>query len=521
MANVTYEIYIDWDNDGSVLSGAFEANENVSADVLGLRTPISWSYGRDTARSLAEIEPGSATLELDNISKIYSPDNASGALFGFLGPGKPVLIRSIHSAVTRNLFWGFIDDYNIDPFRESRSVTITVIDALAKLAETMISTPLYEGITTGQAIGYALDAAGWPATQRDLDSGATTIRYWWEDDKGVLDAIKDIVSSEGGPAIAYVDPVTANFTFRDRHHRFLDTTSITSQATFSDTGSEPLFCDPVDYNIGFKDLVNSVGFNIDEREPDIQAVVWTTEDVISLAAGEVVVLNAVSDDPFQDAVTPVVDIDYKVLSGSVTVSLDRNSGQSLKVTLAAASASYVSGLQVRATPITVARTYSISAVSNGSIDKYGKTSWSNEAPPWAGRHDAQAIADIIIGLRSERLPVMSITVNNGNDTRKVQQLSRKLSERITIVEAQTGTNHDHFIERVEHDIQQVGEDHRVTFGCERVLVQASPVFTFTSVSGNGFDQGKFSLSGYDSSASIFILGSAVSGHRLGTGNLGT
>lgn len=521
MTNVTYQIYIDWDNDGSVLSGSFTTGEDVSAYVLGVRTPLSWAYGRDTARSLAQIQPGDMTLELNNLSLRFSPDNMSSPLYGNLKTGRPVLVRSTLSGTTRNLFWGFIDDFTIDPNSETQSVKISVIDGLAKIADTDISTEVFSGVQTGEAIGHALDAAGWPSAQRDLDPGATTIRYWWEDGTSALDAIKAIVSSEGGPAIAYIDPANGNFVFRDRHHRFVNSPSISSQVTFNDgSGSEPHFSSPVDYNIGFKDLANSVQFDVNERAPDVQAAVWSTDDVITLAAGETITLPAKANDPFDSAVIPVQDIDYVLLSGAVTMALSRTSGQSVDISIHATATSYIQGLQLRACPIPVARTYSVSSENPSSVDDYGATAFNGDNPTWAGRHDAQAIADIIIAQRSERLPVMTITVNNGNDTRKVQQLTRRLSDRVHIVEPRTGTDHDHFIEVIEHSIDSVGKDHTVSFGCERVRSQTTPLFTF-GASGKGFDQGYFGLSGFDDSSSLLILGSTTSGHRLDEGKLGT
>jgi hypothetical protein len=218
-------------------------------------------------------------------------------------------------------------------------------------------------------------------------------------------------------------------------------------------------------------------------------------------------------------VTPVEDTDYTVVSGNVTVSLTRTSGQSTEIVIAASSTCYLKGMRLRATPVPVARTHVVEAENTTSVTKYGRASWEAGTPPWVNRHDAKAIADVILAQRSERLPVISITVNNGNDTRKVQQLSRKLSDRVTIVETNTGTNHDHFIEQIGHDIGQVGEDHRVQYGCERVRTVSGTQFTF-DVAGAGFDQGSFGLSGFDNSTNIFILGSNVSGHRLGSGKLG-
>lgn len=517
MADITYSVYIDWDNDGSVLAGAPTAGEDVSARVLNVRTNQSWSFGRDTARSLSAVKPGSITVELNNVSKDYMPDNASSPLYGYLGPAKPILVKAVHSAVTYNLFWGFIDDYSIDPAVGTRSVTLTCIDALARLAQTQVTTSAYESIQTGAAIAVILDAAGWPTGLRDLDYGSSTLRYWCADGIDAWAAIEELVQAEGSPAIAYVD-TSSNFVFRDRQHRKLSATSTTSQATFRDTGSEPLFSDPVEYNIGFRDLINSVDYAVEEREPGEFVTFWVTDSTFTVAAGETLEIIAHADDPLFDVAVPEVDTDYTLLQGTVEITLNRTSGKTFTISIFGTTAAYIEGMKLRSYGALVRRTFSVTASNPDSITKYGIAHPDEQfAPKWLSKPDAKAISDRIVALRGERLPIMSFTVKNANDTRKVQMLSRTISDRVTIVEAQTGTNHDHYIERVKHSIGEGGKLHSVEFGCERVQTTATQ-FMF-DVAGAGFDQGTFGLSSTDDATTVFILDDSTSGHRLGTGKL--
>ena len=518
MADITYAVYIDWDNDGSVLAGSPTTGENVTTRVLNVRTGQAFTFGRDTARSLSAVKPAQVAIELNNVSKDYSPDNSSSPLYGDLGTGKPVLIVATHSATSYELFYGYIDDYSIDPFRERKSVMLSCIDSLGKVASAVVQTECYPSIQTGAAINAVLDAAGWDASLRDIDAGATTLRYWVADQTDAWTAIQDIVSSEGIPAIAYVDPETGNFVFRDRHHRLLRAASLTSQATFRDTGSEPLFSDPVEYNVGFRDLINTCVFRVQEREPIAFARVWQTDSTFVVSAGETMTIYCTAQERFIDAVAPVVNTDYKLLAGDATVSISQTSGITTQVSITATTTAYIQGMAIRAYSCPVAREYVVTSLHANSIDKYGVASPdSSSIPDLAGVNDAKAIGDIIVAQRGERLPVISITVKGANDTRKTQILSRKLSDMVTIVEAETSTNHTHFIEKIGHSITLAGKLHTATFGCERVP-SASSQFTF-GVAGKGFDQGTFGLSGYDDPDTVFILDSAVSGHRLGTGKL--
>jgi hypothetical protein len=523
VTDIVYGVYIDWDNNGSVLAGSPTTGEDVTARVLGLRTPVGWGFGRDTMRSLGDLLPGTLSLELNNKSQDYSPDYVSSPLYGKLGSGKPIQITATLSGTTYYLFYGFLDDYNMNPGRLTKSVSLTAFDGIARASGNTITTGLYQSLRTGDAINVVLDAIGWPTAQRDIDPGATTIRWFWEDASDAQTSLKDIVASEGGPAILYADG-HGNIVFRDRHHRFIRTKSLTSQASFTDgsTASEPAFCEPVTYNIGFRDLINSVTFSVDEREPQAQTAIWSTSDSYTITPGAPLVLAVKGSDPFYGAITPVAGTDYTLVSGSVNVSLSTDNGQSTNITISASTTAYITGMQLRATPVAVARTYSISAQNSSSIAKYGTASYPDSAPlpKWAGRNDVAALANVILAQRSERLPVISITVNSGNDTRKTQILSRTLSDRIHITEPYSGTNADHFIEKIDQSIGQVGQDHRITMGCERVRSVTGTQFTF-DVAGAGFDQGSFGLPGFDDASSIFILGSAVAGHRLGSGKLAT
>lgn len=498
MTNATYQFLIDWNKDGT-----YEAD--ITSYVLGMATPPEWDFGRDTARSLADTKGAELKLTLNNRDKRFSPDYSSGPYYGNLGPGKPVQVKATFSAVTYIIFQGYIDGYEMDPYGLDKvpTVDITCIDGWTFLGQQNITTTLYEGVTTGQALGYVLDAAGWPSgsTYRDIDTGETICPFFWAKDESTTDVVNDLVASEGPPAIAYIDPSNGKFVFRGRHHRFLDSASITSQATFRDTGTEPNFSAPGSYDVGFKDLVNDVSWTYDERQKDDLGKVWETEDTYVVPASSSLTVPVATDDPFTGAITPVSGTDYTLLSGTLTgVSLSQTSGAYTVITLTAgASAAYVQGLQLRAYGCPVARQYAVTASDSTSQGKHGVATMDGDAPKWASRNDLQAIASIILKLRAERLPIWEITVNNGNSTRITQQLTRTLSDRVTIVETNTATNGDFFIEKINHTIDSVGLDHKVQYSCEKAL----------------------SPSTYDDASTIFIVGSATAAHNIGSGKLAT
>jgi hypothetical protein len=489
--------------------------EDVTARTLK-RTDVNIRYGRDTRRATSVVTPAETAIEVNNRSRDYSPDNASSPLAGYLGPAKPFQIRAHMSSHRYTLFDGYLDDYTITPERDQRSVQFSAVDALSRLSDVDLSTELYDGRRTGELIHIVLDAAAWPAAARDIDPGATVVAWWYGEGTDALAALQDLVKAEGPSAYVTVD-ANGWFVFRDRHHRLTRTASTTSQATFRDTGTEPLFSSPMSYDIGWNDLVNSVTVDVQVREPvpsteAVAPVVWEDpETIYNLSAGETRVINVKAESPFAAARTPrnigsSFD-EYDLLTGSVTVSLSRTSGQTTSIIIQASTAASIKGMALRAYPIQTARTVQVTAEHPTSIAKYGRRSYTDDIP-WAGPNDVTAIADLIIGQRAERLPTVSVTVKNKNDTRLTQILTRNLSDRVTIVEAETSTNHDHWIEQIEHTIQETGKWHEATFGCERVPTQIANVFTF-NVAGAGFDQGLFGHSGLDDPSTLFLLDSSL------------
>jgi hypothetical protein len=499
----TYDLRIDWANNDSFT----DTGDDVTSRVLG-REPVSISYGRESQRSSSQVQPGQASFALNNISREYSPENGSSPLAGNILPARPVRIQATHLSNTYTLFRGHTDNFDVIPERLERAVKVTCLDLFAKFREATISTDLYFSITTGQAIGYILDAIGWPAADRDLDNGATTIRWWWEEGTDAFQALERVVNSEGLPALVTVD-ADGKFVFRDRHHRLTRTASKTSQATFRDAGAEPKFSAPLVYDQGWRDVINSVTLSVDERVPDGElSNVFETERIYSVSDGQTLPIRAESSDPFTGAVVPEEDTDYALRSGTITLTLSRTTGSSATIFVKAIGGSaIIDGMRLRAYPVRVASTFQVHAEDSTSIDRYGRRSYSQDAP-WAGIHDAEAIAQIILAHRAERLPVVTFRVVNGNDTRLTQQLSRDLSDRVTIVDAETGLSDEFFIERIEHTISEAGRFHETVFGCEKVPSQPTDVF---KLDVGQLDVNRLGVEGLSDPTTVLLLDDATQG----------
>lgn len=537
MSDAQYRFLIDWDDDEDFLDSV----EHVSADVSA-RNEIQFAYGRDEARSLSAIQQGETAFDLYNFEGKYSPDNTNSPLHGNLQPGRRVLVEAVHLGTTYTMFRGFIDQFEIKPNRDERVVSLTVLDLLNKFSVVDMSTDMYPSLQTGEAVHVLLDAIGWPEADRDIDSGATTLRWWAASGTDAFAVLGEIIEAEGPPAVAYADGDT--FVFRDRHHRLIRTESSAVQATFRSGGLEPTFCEPMEYNIGWKDLVNRIEIVVEETQPELLSDIFSSEDIITMLSGESRQFDLTgssggdgngggtgggSEAGFIDALVPVEGIDYTVVSGGFTFALSRTNGQTATLFVDCTSSGTLAGLKVRGRPIGVKNTITVKYNDAGSQSENGIRNLQDaEIENMGNQHDALAIAKIIVAQRGQRVPVVSITVNNGNDKRTAQILGRQLSDRIHIIEPeQTFLHHDFFIDRIEHSIAAAGKDHRATFVCERAPFDTEdpdPPAFFTFGAGQpGFgphaNEGAFSNDGVSFTETIMVLDDPTTG-ALGTGGLG-
>lgn len=504
-----YKVYVDFNNDGDFT----DPREDITSRVLDGRAPVTIHYGRDQARALSPTKVGEAAYEVNNRSRDYSPDNSSSPLTGQVLPGRRTMITGQVSGATYTLYRGVWDDLDYRLGLDQRTVGISSVDGLGQLRGVNVSTPLYRGLRTGEAIGLVLDAAGWSATLRDLDTGASVLPFWWLDGVDAFAALMDLADSEGPPALITVD-TAGRVVFRDRHHRYTRAASLTSQSTWRSYGSiEPTYSAPAGYNYGFKDVVNVVEFQVPQRYLGEPAAVWSADGLVSVASGETVNLIVRGSSAFANPVAPVAGVDYTLASGTVTIVMQQLSAESVLLAITAVSGpATIEGLQLRAQPVVTANTMTVTAEDATSISTYGR--WSlpaDRSPKWASLADAKSISSIILGQRADRLPTMTVTMTGGNNTRLTQQLNRNLSDRVRIDDQHTGLNADCFVEQITHTITQGGREHRTTFGLEKAATQITGAFILGSATSGVLGTNRLGRRGFADPNSIFILGSPTNG----------
>jgi hypothetical protein len=421
-----------------------------------------------------------------------------------------------------------LDDFKVNPDRADRAFEASCVDRWGRRPRgEKLSTELYQGLRTGDAMHIVLDAIGWPTDARDIDPGATWIQWWWEEDIDAPSAIEKLVDSEGPPAIAYVEGGV--FVFRDRHHRLTRARSQVSQGTYTHAipaGSGPVgsfkFLQGFAYDDGLRNLVNSVEFTVEQRAVTGFGRVWTSEDMLTVENGDTVAVKALSDNPFFDAIPPEQDVDYELVSGSVSVALSRTSGQSATIFITAIGGpAVIASLSLRGSAVTVARSVKVHAEDTTSISRYRGTYTWERGVPWANPYDAQAIADYIVTAYSVKRPVVTFELANLDATYLGEILDRRVSDRVTIRNDEMGLNGDFHIERIGQSIRKHGLIglHLAKFVCQSIDPgQPANAFRF-DVAGAGFNDGAFSNQGISDPATMFIFD--VSGRGFNQGVFAT
>lgn len=461
---VALRVYVDWDNDGAY-SGV---GEEVTGRVLA-RAGLKTARGRDQLRSLAPPMAGSLSTQLDNRSRDYSPANSGGPLYGRLVPGRRVQVTATLNANPATVLWtGYLDDLPQRPAPTERAVDLPALGSLSRLRGKTISTGLYQDVRTDTAIGVVLDAVGWPAADRVLDTGRTTLGWWWLSQEDAFNALRALLNTEGPGAALYEDS-QGRLVFESRHYRLLTARSTASQATFRDSGAEPLFSAPFSYQPGLKDVINRCSIEVVQRAVQAEGTIWSNSNTFTLAAGETRRFTSTGADPVLNAVTPVVPTDITLTGGSLaSVTLDRTTGTQIRITLVAGgSGATVSRLALRAQPVARvgSSTVTESLDTSASQAAYGLQSYTQSLRAELDTNSAQDLANAIVARYQQPRPTASLSLAGSNDTRLAQQLGREVSDRVSLIEAQTGTTADLWIERIEHQVEG-GTLLRTTLGGE-------------------------------------------------------
>jgi hypothetical protein len=198
---------------------------NILADTTSVIVDVSNQVNRiETNRGRTalsdQFQTGSLTLRLTDQNGDFNPTNPASPYYEVLTPMKKVQITATYGSVTYPIFAGFITSYvTTYPGESDETVAITTIQAvdafrLAQLAQISTVTGATAGDLSGTRINEILDQIDWPASQRDIDAGLTTMQADPGTNRTALQALFTVANSEYGAIYVSADN---NFVFQDRN----------------------------------------------------------------------------------------------------------------------------------------------------------------------------------------------------------------------------------------------------------------------------------------------------------------
>jgi len=513
----TYLIQTSWDGSGDYTG----ASDDVTADVDG-DAGVTITRGRDQSRGrgLGRVATTGHTLRNDH--RRYSAGGAE--LSASLLPGRPHRVGVTYGGTvlmddasvtmddalaimdgrsTSYLFTGSLDDIQQRPALGERRVTVTALGSLLKLRGQRISTPLYQSITTGQAVAYAFAAAGLASTEYEIDADMTangrTLAYWYADDEDLYDVVARLVlDTEGYPAYLG-ERGDGVIEVQGRNYRSLTTRCLIAQAVFwdrvtSDATGNALMDDPdvqmddpdvfmdgggyglyhVDFRYvpGIRDVVNDVTQEVVTRAAQSSAVVWTSGQTVTLDDAGAATVTAKPNDPFLSAITPSTGGgDFTLSAGTVTVALSRTSGGSTAIQFSAGTpGATVSNLRLRAQSYTATSTVRVGHTVDTVLSQSNYGVRSAQLNGWPGLTvlEATSLCDGVAFAYADPRPLIEIDVVNGDGAHLQQIMRLDVGTRIRAVDRHTGVSLELSIEQITHRIT-TGRIHRTTYACEKVV----------------------------------------------------
>lgn len=503
MANTNYNLYVDWNNDGDYA----DSNENIGSYVQQL----NWDRGRDWANNLTgDSVSGTLRALLRNTTGIFSPFKSDGALFGNLVPGRKVSLQmgagsfayTFPFLMNQTVWTGFVK--SIVPFPSLQGGDFAILEAIGSLGylnQKTVKVAPQTDRNTGTAIGDILDATGWGASDRDLDTGNTTIkRFTIPADTKTIDALRMVENSENGFVSETKD---GKIKFEKRQARQIDTTATTSQATLSDATSTSNFSfSRIEQQDSIRNIFNEITVNIKNYQTETGAdIVWihaeTGSDSPAIPSGQTRIYRAffpqLNSDTMQSIYTSADSINAWTSTATTTDVLANTSADGsgsnatsdltianvktanfMDITLTNGNAStvYITKLQARATVTSSLDDTQITASDSASETAFGKRIHDSIAPFVPNSEEGFQWCQYNLVKFKDPLQILSVTIPaNRNNTTLSNVMTLDISERITL-DAHTKTgllsaDKDFFIENESHFVDS-NKTHTVVYALSPV-----------------------------------------------------
>ena len=195
---------------GKLDNTSFKLAGDVLVDVTDTVRQVNVRRGR--SRTLERFTAGVASITMSNLDRRYDPLYAAGPYYGQIVPRKQVKITMGDQPV----FVGNVENWSWDYDIGGDAVaTVQAVDGFATLAQAVAPAGTAVTTTPGARISAVLDAAGWPATQRSIATGVSTLANdVVSENTNALNYIQQVELSEPGAFFIAADGA-ATFLSRD------------------------------------------------------------------------------------------------------------------------------------------------------------------------------------------------------------------------------------------------------------------------------------------------------------------
>ena len=486
MSSTNYQLYVDWNYDNDYA----DSNENISSYVQQL----NWDRGRDFANNLTgNSVSGTLRAVLKNTSGIFSPFKTDGALYGNLIPGRKVSLQmgtgsfpyTFPFLFTQTQWTGYLK--SVVPFPDLHGGDFAVLEAIGSLGylnQKTIKIAPQTDRNTGTAIGDILDASGWGASDRDLDTGNTTIsRFTIPAKTNTIEALRMVENSENGFISETKD---GKIKFEKRQARQVDTEATTSQATLTDASATDNFSfSMIEQEDSIRNIFNEINVDIKNYETESDAdIVWihaeTGSDSPSIPTGQKRIYRAffpqLTSDTMQSIYTSADSINAWTTTGATTDVLANLSADGsgtnatgdltianvktanfmdISLTNGNASTVFITKLQARATVTSSLDDTQITASDSTSETAFGKRVFDSTAPFVPDSEEGFRWCQYNLVRFKDPLQILSVTIPaNRNADTLGNIMTLDISDRVTL-DAHTKTgllsaDKDFFIENESH-----------------------------------------------------------------------
>lgn len=475
MTTATYKVEVSWVG-GTAFTGT-------SDDVTAYVTFMEWRRGRQFASQLlGKALAGQAFLHLNNAGGTFSTQNSNSPIYGSLLPGRAVRVSTTDP--TSTVLWRGVVNVieNKISVNGDHKAVLKCVGPLSFVDEREVRIATQTNRLTGSIIGTILDDANWPAAERTIDGGQTTVNYYWVQDKPALDALREIEATESG----YIgESKDGKIVFEDRDHR-LSGTHIASQGTFTDSATSTLFFTDLTQDDPLRAVRNTFEAETKQYVTDASTVVWASPQTGTASPlvryggtlrvearypseqspAAAVSVAAWGTQTF--AVNTQADGGGANITANCTGSIIATAAQSITLQIANTGLvdGYVTAWSVVGTPILALDRTTVRVEDATSQTAYGRRTFVNPAQNIPTIEEAADWGRFQIAIYKDALQILHMTFNANRDgSHMTQALTRDVSDLITIQATSRSSLGISDIFFIEHETHQVDDNktHWVTW----------------------------------------------------------